>query len=339
MTDCEHAAEWISAQLDGELPPAELARLEAHLEQCPSCRALQKDLLALHQALLEAAAQWQAEPPADLTQRVLERVREANAVPFRAQKNRWKRWASLAAMLTMVVIGGIALSQGQGGTSSGGAAESSGAQNGGAGILLAATPQGDGSPQADCAVSSAGGEALPESASTPNPEERAKEAIVTGYSGEGGEPPPTSAAQSPQSRAAEAPEDIDVLPANALDICPTSGEVPGDTGQSAQGCTVYDVPMTITINGTLFCETDEGLDGAEGTTGADVTLPKGYEPLGQLTSDTEVSPQDGLQLYANFSASGTVYANAEEPDHIYVWMDAEWFSGIVRFDLASTDGE
>ena len=35
MMDCEHAAELISAQLDGELTPAETAMLEAHLEQCP----------------------------------------------------------------------------------------------------------------------------------------------------------------------------------------------------------------------------------------------------------------------------------------------------------------
>lgn len=336
MTDCERAAELISAQLDGELTPAETALLEAHLEQCPSCRALQKDFQALHQVLLEAASQWTAEPPADLTQRVLERVREAAAVPFRAQKSRWRRWAPLAAVLTLVVIGGGMFAWGGG--ASGGAPAGNAAEDGSAaGIMLASLPQESGGPQADGAAASGGGEAVPESAPLPEPDAGAKESGVTAYSGEGGEP--ATAAQSPQSRAADGPEGPDVLPANALGACSTSGEDPGGTEQNVGGYTVYDVPMTITINGNLFCETGEGLDAADGTNGAELTLPKGYEPLGQLTSDTEVSSQDGLQLYANFSATGTVYANAEEPDRIYVWMDAEWFSGIARFDLVPTDGE
>lgn len=339
MTDCEHAAEWISAQLDGELTPAETAQLEAHLEQCPSCRALQKDLLALHQALLEAAAQWTAEPPADLTQRVLERVRAAEVLPFRAQKSRWRRWAPLAAVLTLVVIGGGMFALGQGGASGGVPAGSTAEDGSAAGIMLASLPQESGGPQADCAAASGGGEAVPESAPASEPDVGVKEDSVTTYSAEGGEPQSATAAQPPQSRAADGPEGPDVLPANALGACPAGGENSGGTEQSAGGYTVYDVPMTITINGNLFCQTGESLDAADGANGAELALPKGYEPLGQLTSDTEVSSQDSLQLYANFSAAGTVYANAEEPDHIYVWMDTEWFSGIVRFDLVPTDGE
>ena len=92
MMDCEHAAELISAQLDGELTPAETAMLEAHLEQCPPCRALRRDFQALHQVLLESAAQWQAEPPADLTQRVLERVRETRRSPSGHKKTAGSSW-------------------------------------------------------------------------------------------------------------------------------------------------------------------------------------------------------------------------------------------------------
>jgi hypothetical protein len=38
-TDCACARESISAQLDGELPEAELDRLETHLRVCPACTA------------------------------------------------------------------------------------------------------------------------------------------------------------------------------------------------------------------------------------------------------------------------------------------------------------
>ena len=153
MMDCEHAAELISAQLDGELTPAETAMLEAHLEQCPPCRALRRDFQALHQVLLESAAQWQAEPPADLTQRVLERVRETKTVPFQAQKNRWKQLASLAAVLALVVIGGGAFVLGQGGASGG---RASGGGAGGAGGTASVSGAGGGGASGSGAGTSSG---------------------------------------------------------------------------------------------------------------------------------------------------------------------------------------
>lgn len=126
MISCHEAEELISAQLDGALSASEQGELAAHLAQCASCRALQAELQALHGAMLAAAAHWTAEPPADLTRRVMERIHKEAVTPL-PQKARpvWKRWAPLAAVLALVVIGGGAagLLHGwsSGGGSSGGA--------------------------------------------------------------------------------------------------------------------------------------------------------------------------------------------------------------------------
>lgn len=111
MLGCEEALELISARLDGELTAAEQAGLDAHLASCPECRALQADFQKLHASLTEAAAAWRAQPPAGLTQDVLEAVRAAKLTPFQAQRRRWRRrsWASLAAVLALVFLGGGAL--------------------------------------------------------------------------------------------------------------------------------------------------------------------------------------------------------------------------------------
>ncbi len=51
MNKCDIEA--VSALLDGELPEAEAARLLAHIEECPSCRALYQDLAALREGFAE----------------------------------------------------------------------------------------------------------------------------------------------------------------------------------------------------------------------------------------------------------------------------------------------
>ena len=120
MTDCERALELISAELDGELTDGESAWLEAHLADCPDCRALADDFAAMHR-LLPALA---PEPPAELKDRVLEAVRAEKTVPFPARKRppgRWKAWVSVAAAAALVFLGGRAVlpSLGMGGGSSG----------------------------------------------------------------------------------------------------------------------------------------------------------------------------------------------------------------------------
>ena len=58
--DCEAALILISAALDGELTEAERQELEAHLAQCPECRALSEDMGVLSVALsdMEQLCGW-----------------------------------------------------------------------------------------------------------------------------------------------------------------------------------------------------------------------------------------------------------------------------------------
>ncbi|HET6203548.1 MAG TPA: cupin domain-containing protein [Planctomycetota bacterium] len=79
----------------GSLPPAEAARMEAHLARCPTCREEVEALSSVVGELDFAAPE--AEPPAEVRARVLARVR---AERVRAEKERpgspqpWKDWTS-----------------------------------------------------------------------------------------------------------------------------------------------------------------------------------------------------------------------------------------------------
>lgn len=50
MDGCETMEVWLSLRLDGMLEPEEERELEAHLAVCPSCRALARELEAVHTA-------------------------------------------------------------------------------------------------------------------------------------------------------------------------------------------------------------------------------------------------------------------------------------------------
>jgi hypothetical protein len=71
----DHPCEALSALVDGELPAAESAAVEAHLLACPVCRALKEDVMRLDQAL---AAETPPPVPADLAARIRGRL-EARA--------------------------------------------------------------------------------------------------------------------------------------------------------------------------------------------------------------------------------------------------------------------
>ena len=70
MSNCEHYRQQISQQLDGELPAGQAQTLRAHLRTCPDCRRVYDDFLAIQAAVRDAAA----EPPADLTARIMQQV-------------------------------------------------------------------------------------------------------------------------------------------------------------------------------------------------------------------------------------------------------------------------
>lgn len=71
MNTCEHYRLQISQLLDGELPEAQQQTLRTHLHTCPDCQRVYDDFLTLQAAVRDTAA----EPPTDLTARIMQQVR------------------------------------------------------------------------------------------------------------------------------------------------------------------------------------------------------------------------------------------------------------------------
>ena len=93
---CRQAQQLLSAYLDGELAAAQAAALETHLPACSACRQELEALRAISESLGEILRR--VEPPADLLDRVMARVREIQAAGpgarWRAAENpAWKKLA------------------------------------------------------------------------------------------------------------------------------------------------------------------------------------------------------------------------------------------------------
>lgn len=92
---CNGILDQISAHLDGELSPEEAAELAEHLERCPQCRQLARELEQVH-ALLSGAALVQV--PEQLHRRLVESVQQdAASAPKRSRRALVRRVAGLAA--------------------------------------------------------------------------------------------------------------------------------------------------------------------------------------------------------------------------------------------------
>jgi hypothetical protein len=123
-TPCEAFSASIGELADGTLAPADRGRVEAHLDQCASCRALLADLEAIRR---EARQLPRAEPPAALWARVAEGLRKQGVVDHGGAGhggaglktgpstivNRItdRRWLAAAAALVVLVIGGVLATQ------------------------------------------------------------------------------------------------------------------------------------------------------------------------------------------------------------------------------------
>ena len=101
MADCTQYLELISARLDGELSPEEEKRLQAHLDQCPSCRALLADLTAIY----HETSRPLEDVPAGFADRVMRRIEsDASArAEQKRQRRQWRMVAAMAAALTLVI--------------------------------------------------------------------------------------------------------------------------------------------------------------------------------------------------------------------------------------------
>ena len=105
MITCDQALELISASLDLPLTKEEQQMLDAHLDNCPECRALLADFQKIHQAM----AHMTVEPPATLCQGVMDRIQAEQSaekvVPIRRKPRFWVRWGAAAAIFAVVLLG------------------------------------------------------------------------------------------------------------------------------------------------------------------------------------------------------------------------------------------
>ena len=113
MKYCENFAALLDPFVDGELSPDEMARVQAHLDGCPACRAYVDDALAIRASFPDAE---DTPVPDGFAESVMARIRaeaapqaeaasQAEAVP---QKKTFRPWlnalASLAACCAIVLL-------------------------------------------------------------------------------------------------------------------------------------------------------------------------------------------------------------------------------------------
>ena len=214
MSGCERALDLIGLRLDGPLSPEEQRELDAHLEQCPACRAAARELEELEGALVQLG---ECDPPPQLVSGVMERVR-ADSAPAKVVPL-WKRPAFRGALgmaaCAALCIGLLPQMAGlsSGGGNSTGAAPASASESQAASSTPAAgayAAGGESSPSAEVRSSNAG---RPEAEDTAPME---------------AESPASIAPFSLQEQGAGAPEDFSALaPALSEALAGQLGQSPG----------------------------------------------------------------------------------------------------------------
>lgn len=102
MNGCEDFLELLDSFLDGELPPDQMLRVQAHLDACPACREYVDDALTLRAAFPSVEDTVVPEGFADA---VMERVRASTPKPVVLRRRRWMGTvAALAACCALVVL-------------------------------------------------------------------------------------------------------------------------------------------------------------------------------------------------------------------------------------------
>ena len=107
MKYCENFAALLDLFVDGELSPDEMARVQAHLDGCPACRAYVDDALAIRASFPDAE---DTPVPDGFAESVMARIRaeaasQAEAAPQKKTSRPWlKALASLAACCAIVLL-------------------------------------------------------------------------------------------------------------------------------------------------------------------------------------------------------------------------------------------
>ncbi len=114
---CAVAQEWISVSLDEDLGAKRQARLDAHLEACPACRMLVRDLEVIVQQARKLSS---PEPSPSVWPKVAAAVRESFLAAPEAGRDKknwfavlWTRpaWRYAAVAALFLVIGGAVIIQ------------------------------------------------------------------------------------------------------------------------------------------------------------------------------------------------------------------------------------
>ena len=101
MKYCDDYAALLDLYVDGELSPEEMSRVQAHLEQCPGCRAYVDDALAIRAAFPDAE---DVEIPAGFAESVMARIQK-ETVPKKKTPTSWRKvLPTLAACCTLVIL-------------------------------------------------------------------------------------------------------------------------------------------------------------------------------------------------------------------------------------------
>ena len=109
MKYCETFAALLDPFVDGELSPDEMARVQAHLDACPACRAYVDDALAIRAAFPDAE---DTPVPDGFSESVMARIR-AETVSQKRKNRPWlKALASLAACCAIVLLAAPMFSHG-----------------------------------------------------------------------------------------------------------------------------------------------------------------------------------------------------------------------------------
>lgn len=106
MKYCENYAALLDPFVDGELPPEDMARVQAHLETCPGCRAYVDDALAIRAAFPGVE---ETLVPEGFAEGVMERIRAGSRKSGKVVELRsLRRWtgtlAALAACCALVIV-------------------------------------------------------------------------------------------------------------------------------------------------------------------------------------------------------------------------------------------
>lgn len=108
MKYCEEYAALLDLFVDGELPPGEMARVQAHLENCPGCRAYVDDALAIRAGFPDTedtvVPEGFAEGVMERIRRDAERERKVVELKRKSIRRRAGTLGALAACCALVVL-------------------------------------------------------------------------------------------------------------------------------------------------------------------------------------------------------------------------------------------